>query len=535
MELGPPRRLRPQAGQPIGKRAAALRSRGLAPTNEKVALLLEFAADLRVGEGEMVGKPLQLMPWQVDWLNRTFAPGVRRSILSVARRNGKTALVAVLVLAALFGPISTPNSLILSASRSREQASLVFTYCRKMLQVSGLVHLVHIRDSAKEIACPRLGTLYRAISADATTAVGFGARLVIHDELGQVRGPRDSLFEALSSGMGSYANSLELLISTQAPTDADLFSNLLDDALGGWDKSVVGVLYAAPKDCDLMDEAAWRSANPSMQYGVRDAEDLARKAAEAQRLPSQENGFRNYMLNQRVATHSPFLTPAVWDSCAGPVSDEAFRMGRVHGGLDLSSRQDLTALMLAVEDADGVVHLRTHAWTPEATIRERGARDRAPYDAWRQAGHLEAMPGVAIDLEVVAFRLADLCRGMDVERIMFDRWRMPELRRWLEKIEAWHVLEVLAEHGQGYKDMTLAVDVMSQKALEGKIRHGGQPVLRWCMSNVVITSDPANNRKPDKAKAFGRIDCVVAAMMAIRSACGDPSKPAMGADQLLFV
>ena len=518
-----------------GPRAAALRSSGLVPANDTVARLLDFASELRVGEGQKVGEPLQLMPWQLDWLNRTFAPGVRRSILSVARRNGKTALVAVLVLAALFGPIVVPNSLILSGSRSREQASLVFTYCRKMLQVSGLVHLVHIRDSAKEIHCPRMGTLYRAISADATTAVGFGAWLVIHDELGQVRGPRDSLFEALSSGMGSYANSLELLISTQAPTDADLFSVLLDDALAGADSSIVGVLHAAPADCDLEDPEAWRAANPSLATGVRDLADLSRRAAEAVRLPSQESGFRNFNLNQRVAAFAPFLTPSVWDSCGGPVSDAAFTTGRVHGGLDLSSRQDLTALVLATEDADGIVHLRTHAWTPEATIRERAARDRAPYDLWRKAGHLEAMPGVAIDLEEVASRLAAICRDLDVERIMFDRWRMPELRRWLEKLDAWHVIEVLAEHGQGFKDMTVAVDVMSQKALEAKLRHGGHPVLRWCISNTVITRDGAENRKPDKAKAFGRIDCAVAAMMAVRSCCGDVGKPSVTPDQLLFV
>lgn len=531
-----PRAARTLALPMRGPRAAAARSRGLVPASPKIAELLEFASHLRVGEGDLVGQPLQLMPWQIDFLGRVFGPRrVRRAILSVARRNGKTGLVAIIVLAALFGPLMVPNSRILSASRSREQAAIVFDYCRKMLQVSGLIHLVHIKNSAKEILCPRFGTVYRAISADATTAVGFGVRLAIHDELGQVRGPRDGLYEALSTAMGSYADSLEILISTQAPTDADLFSLLLDDGLSGTDPSIVAALHAAPADCDLLDVDAWLAANPSVVFGVRDRGDLERMAAEAARMPTRENAFRNYQLNQRVSARSPFISPAVWDACGGPVEEEAFRRGPVHAGLDLSARQDLTALVLAAEGADGLVHLRPHIWTPAATMVDRGQRDRVDYALWSAQGHLEALPGPTIDLEAIAYRLAELCSEYPVERIMFDRWRMAELKRWLEKIGAWHVINVLAEHGQGFRDMTVAVEVMSQLALEEKLRHGRHPVLRWCMSNLEIDRDPAGNAKPDKSEHFGRVDAAVAAMMACRSLRGDVGKPGIEAGQMFFL
>ncbi len=518
-----------------GPRAAALRAGKVEQVGGRAGEILEFARHLRVGEGDLVGQPLQLMPWQVEFLTRTFGRGVRRAILSVARRNGKTALIAIIVLAALFGPLMVPNSMIVSAARSREQASLVFNYARKMLMVSGLAHIVHIRDSAKEISCPRFGTTYRAISADATTSLGTGVRLMIHDELGQVKGPHDRLYEATSTAMGSYKDSLELVISTQAPTDADLFSLLLDDALSGRDSTIFAMLHAAPDGCDVMDPAAWAAANTSLANGVRDRADLERMAAEAARIPSRENAFRNYLLNQRIAAHAPFLAPAVWDACAGPVDEEVFRRGPVHGGLDLSARQDLTALVLAAEDAEGVVHLRPFAWTPGGTLRERAQRDRVDYELWVKQGFLEAPPGPTIDLEALALRLAEICRIYPVERLMFDRWRMAELRRWLEKIDAWHVLSVLAEHGQGFRDMARAVDVMEQLALEQQLRHGGHPVLRWCVSNVEIARDPAGNRKPDKSNAYGRIDLAVAGLMACRSIRGDEGAPRMSADQLMLI
>ena len=207
----------------------------------------------------------------------------------------------------------------------------------------------------------------------------------------------------------------------------------------------------------------------------------------------------------------------------------------VAGYSDRRVHRSAAALVLAAEGADGLVHLRPHIWTPAATMVDRGQRDRVDYALWSAQGHLEALPGPTIDLEAIAYRLAELCSEYPVERIMFDRWRMAELKRWLEKIGAWHVINVLAEHGQGFRDMTVAVEVMSQLALEEKLRHGRHPVLRWCMSNLEIDRDPAGNAKPDKSEHFGRVDAAVAAMMACRSLRGDVGKPGIEAGQMFFL
>lgn len=490
--------------------------------------VIEFAGRLRVGEGELVGRRLELLPWQRDFIRETFDRKRRRVILSVGRRNGKSALVAVLVLAALFGPLVVPQSRIISASRSREQAAIVFRYAVKMASVSGLLHLVHVREANKEIESPRYGTGFRSISADAVTAVGFGARLVIHDELGQVEGPRDALYEALSSGMGSYSNSLEVIISTQAPGDADLLSVLLDDALAGHDPAHYAVLHAAPAGCGLLDPEAWKAANPSLGR-VRDPEDLRRMAEEAQRLPSRESAFRNFFLNQRVSSHSAFLTPSVWNACGGQPGDDVLRRGPCFGGLDLSSRTDLTALSVVAQDPEGVWHVRQYAWTPGGTLELRAKQDRAPYDVWRDAGWLEAPPGVSLDYALLARRLAEIAADHPFDAIGFDRWRIGELRRELDRLG---VDLPLVEVGQGYKDMTPAVELTEQLALQGRIRHGNNPLLRWAIGNTAIMRDPSGNRKPDKAKAYGRIDPAVALMIAFKTTIGAEEAAARETDVL---
>lgn len=455
------------------------------------------------------------MPFQQRFIADTFRGGVRRAILSIARRNTKTATVAIIVLAALCGPLVIENAVIVSAARSRKQAAVVFEYCRKMIRASGLSEHFKIKRAAKEIECPMFGTTYQAMSADAETSVGFGVRVCIHDELGRVEGPTDRLFDALSTAMGSYSDSLEIIISTQAPHDTDLLSVLIDDAKMTPTPETVVHVYTAPPDCDVMDEAAWEAANPAMAYGVRDRADVARLAAEAKRLPSREASFRNFILNQRVRPTEYFIPPALWDACNGEVSDAVLRKGPCFGGLDLSSRSDLTSLALVAQDANDDWHARVWAWTPEDTLEERSRTDRTDYGLWVKAGILETVPGSVIDFEWIAARLIEICDEFQVATIHFDRWKIDALKLQLEKLGS----ELpLVPHGQGFKDFSLAVDALEAVVLNADLRHGGNPLLRWSMANVAISRDHAGNRKFDKRMKWRRIDPATALAMAMRGA-----------------
>ena len=308
--------------------------------------------------------------------------------------------------------------------------------------------------------------------------------LAILDEVGQVRGPQDDFIDAITTAQGAHENPLMIAISTQAASDADLFSLWIDDAVQSADPRIVCHLYAAPEDCDLMDESAWRAANPAL--GVfRSLDDLAEQAKKAQRMPSAENTFRNLCLNQRVSVVSPFISRDVWQSCGGQVLD--FGDSPVWAGLDLSARTDLTALVLVARIA-GVWHVRPHFWTPESGLADRAKRDRAPYDVWAKQGYLHTTPGATVDYEFVAQDMAAIFSELNVQTIAYDRWRIGILQKELDAIGS---NLPLVEFGQGFKDMSPAIDALEAELLNGRVSHGAHPVLTMCASNAVIVKDAA--------------------------------------------
>src|SRR5215471_4246906 len=209
------------------------------PTDEQTTLgeeIIGWIETLRVPEGALVGQPLVLMDWQKREILRIYdnPAGTRRAIISVGRKSGKTTLAACLLLVHLAGPAAIPNSQLYSAAQSRDQAGLLFALAAKIVRMSpALSAAIVCRDGTKQLHCPAKGTLYRALSADASTAYGLSPVFVCHDELGQVRGPRSELYEALETATAGQLAPLSIIISTQAPTDADLLSVLIDDALSG--------------------------------------------------------------------------------------------------------------------------------------------------------------------------------------------------------------------------------------------------------------------------------------------------------------
>lgn len=298
-----------------------------------------------------------------------------------------------------------------------------------------------------------------------------------------------------------------------------MLSIRIDDAQRSGDPTVVCHVYAADADAELQDPNAWKAANPALG-SFRSLTEITNKAAEASRMPSAENSFRNLYLNQRVTRFTPLVSPSVWKACAGPVDLEVFKRNPVYGGLDLSLTQDLTALVLAAKE-DDVWHLLPIFWTPEATLVDRARRDRAPYDVWERDGFLKATPGPAVEYGFVARDVAAITEGMDVRKIAFDRHRMAILQGKLDELG---VVLPFEPFGQGFVSMAPAIDAAVIEFLHGRVRHGGHPVLTMCAANAVVVMDPAGNRKLDKAKSTGRIDGMVSLVMALGVAAQDVSE-----------
>lgn len=449
--------------------------------------------------------------WQRDILHGIYDTPTRRAIVSFGRKNAKTSLAAMLLLLHLVGPEAIANSQLNSAAQSREQAAILFALAAKMVRMNpDLSQFVTIRDTAKQLFCPELGTLYKALSADASTAYGLSPIFTVHDELGQVRGPRSELYDALETASGAHDRPLSIIISTQSPDAADLLSMLIDDAKSGADQETKLFLYAAPEEADPFDEATIMLANPA--YGdFLNKDEVLRQAETAKRMPSAEASFRNLILNQRIEAHNPFVSRSVWDSCGGAIDSGVFERNESFMGLDLSARSDLTALVQIAREDDRW-HVRPVFFCPMDGLIERSARDRAPYDVWYRKGQLVATPGKSVGYDSVADTLVHLCDTGNVIGVAYDRWRMDILKTELAKMGA----ELpLVDYGQGFRDMSPALDELEEELVQGRVRHGDHPILRWCASNAVVQTDPAGNRKLNKARSTGRIDGMVALAMAM--------------------
>lgn len=495
---------------------------------EKIIAFIERYC--RTPEGAHVGRPLVLADFQKQFIRDIYdnPHGTRRAILSVARKNGKSGLIASLLLAHLVGPEAKQNAQLVSGAMSRDQAALVFNLASKMVQQSPeLSKLVRIVPSGKRLIGLPMNTEFRALAAEGRTAHGLSPVLAILDEVGQVRGPQSDFVDAITTSQGAHAEPLLICISTQAATDADLLSVWIDDAIGSNDPHTVCHLHAAAEGADLLDESAWRAANPALGL-FRSEADLREQLTQAKRMPSMENTARNLLLNQRVSTDAPFVSPDVWKACGGTV--EPFD-GPVYGGLDLSARTDLTALVL-VGQVNGVWQVRPYFWTPLDTLIDRARRDRAPYDVWAGNGCLGTTPGASVDYEVVATDILDIVGDLDLVALAFDRWRMDVLKKELDRLGA----ELpLVEWGQGFKDMSPALDALEAELLNGRIAHGGHPVLTWCAANACVVQDPAGGRKLDKSRSTGRIDGMQALAMAMGVASRESVSEAFEADAFMFV
>jgi phage terminase large subunit-like protein len=473
----------------------------------------------RLPEGKNVGGELKLAKYQKDDLRAIYNNPygeTRRAIISRGRKNAKTSTCAFILLLHLCGPERKVNSQIFSCAQSRDQAAILFSLAAKIVRLSPKLHaIIQIRDTAKELLCPDLGTFYKALSAEASTALGLNPSLVLFDELGQVRGPRSDLFEAMNTATAAQENPLSIIISTQAPTDGDLLSILIDDAQSNNDPTIVLRFDTAPEDIDPFSEKAIRLANPAFDVFMNKKEVLA-MAQDAKRMPAREAQYRNLILNQRIDASTPFIAPAEWKACSEPAMDLTGR--EVFVGLDLSATKDLTALVVVgVDILTGIWHCRPYFWIPSEGLQQKSQADRVPYDLWADRGHLQATPGTTVSYEFVAYELKKIMDTHKVIKIAFDRWGMQNFKPWIIQagMSEQEFKEKFVAFGQGYASMSPALRDLEAIIADKKLRHGNQPVLTMCMNNSIIERDPAGNRKLSKKRSTGRIDGAVALTMAV--------------------
>lgn len=485
-------------------------------------------------KGKWAGVPFALSPWQRDDIIRPIfgtmnADGLRQyrtAYIEIPRKNGKSEIAAGIALYMLVAD-GEEGAEVYGAAADRDQAGIVFHVAEEMVRRSGpLSRRLECIPSKKRIVDRKTGSFYCAIPADAASSHGFNASAIIVDEL-HVQPNRD-LWDVLTTSTGAREQPLTFAITTagfdrnsicweQHEYARQVAERIIDDP------TFLGYIRGAPEDAEWTDEDVWRAANPALGE-FRNIDEMRALCRKAQATPALENTFRRLYLNQWTQQATRWLPIDAWDASAGMVIEDKLAGRECYAGLDLASTTDIAALVLVFPPTEPgePYDILARFFVPQENMRERERRDRVPYAAWVRQGLITATEGNVIDYQAIRLAIGDLGKRHDIREVAFDRWGAVQISQDLAA-DGFTVVPF----GQGFASMSPPTKELLNLVLARRLRHGGNPVLRWMADNMVVRTDPAGNLKPDKGRSTQRIDGMVALIMALDRAQRHESAPSV--------
>lgn len=483
---------------------------------------VRFIENLKHTKGRWAGKRFWLLPWQEQIIRDVFGivdenghRQFRTAYVEIPKKNGKSELAAAVALYLLYAD-NEPSAEVYGAAADRQQASIVFDVARQMVDMTpALVKRSKIMAAGKRIVNYANAGFYQVLSAEVGTKHGLNVSGLVLDELHAQ--PNRQLYDVLTKGSGDAREQPLYFLITTAGTDRESICyevhmkavDILADRK--IDPSFYPVVYGLPDDADWNDEANWYMANPSLGHTIKI--DRVRAAyQDALENPAEENVFRQLRLDQWVGSSVAWIPEHVYDKGDRPIDMESLKGRDCYAGLDLSSTSDITAfVMVFPPETEGENYIvLPHFWLPRETLQLRVRRDHVPYDVWEKQGLFHITEGNVVDYNFVRKTIGELAEKYHICEIGVDRWNATQLITDLDG-DGFTMVPI----GMGFKDMSPGMKELYKLLLEGKITHGGNPILRWMAGNIVAEIDAAENIKPSKKKATEKIDGIVALIMGL--------------------
>lgn len=481
-----------------------------------------FINNLSHTKGKWAGKRFDLLPWQEQIVRDLFGivkeDGNRQFLtayIEIPKKNGKSELAAAIALYLLYAD-NEASAEVYGAACDRNQASIVFDVAKQMVQMSRpLEKRSKIMGATKRIVNYSNAGFYQVLSAETGTKHGLNVSGLVFDEIHAQ--PNRHLYDVLTKGSGDAREQPLFFIITTAGTDRnsicyELHTKALDILNGRKkDTSFYPVVYGLSDEDDWNDEANWLKANPSLGHTI--GIDRVREAyQQALDNPAEENVFKQLRLNMWTSSSVAWIPEHVYAKGNDPIQYDSLRGRSCYAGLDLSSTSDITAFVLVFpprfEEENYIV--LPFFWLPEDTLELRCRRDHVLYDVWERQGYIKTTEGNVVHYGFIEKFIEDLSEIYHIKEIAYDRWNATQMVQNLDGMGL-----TMVPFGQGYKDMSPPSKELYKLMMEGKIQHGGHPVLKWMGQNVVMRQDPAGNIKPDKEKSVEKIDGIVALIMGL--------------------
>ena len=499
---------------------------------EKADRAVKFIENLRHTKGKWANKRFWLLPWQEQIIRDIFGiikeDGTRQfktAFIEIPKKNGKSELAAAVALYLLFAD-NEPSAEVYGAAADRQQASIVFDVAKQMVEMSpALKKRSKTVGSTKRIVNYSNAGYYQVLSAEVGTKHGFSVSGLVFDEIHTQ--PNRKLYDVLTKGSSdARENPLHFIITTAGDDIHSIAYELhikAIDILDGRriDPTFYPVVYGLREDEDWEDEANWYKVNPSIGYTIKI--DVVRDAfLEAKQNPADELTFKWLRLNMWLNHNASWIPDAVFKKGAQLIDMNSLEGRDCYAGLDLSSTEDITAMVLVFppEEEDGEYILLPYFWVPEETIPRRVKASSVPYDVWAKQGYLMATEGDVVHYGFIEKFIYELSEKYHIVEIAIDRWNATHMTQNLEGEGL-----TMVPFGQGFSSMSPPTKDFYKLLKEGKLIHGGNPVLRWMAGNAVIDMDPAENIKVTKKRSKEKVDGIIASIMGLDRAMRRENKP----------
>lgn len=510
-----------------------------------------FEEILCLNAGQYEGKPFLLFPWQCFIIGSLF--GWKRKIDKTRRFRvayvegpkgcGKSPLAAGIGLKGLCAD-KEARAEIYAAATFKDQAMVLFrdaiAFYDQSPELKERLVASGVGEKRWKLSYVDNNSFFRVLSSEKKGQSGPRPHIALLDEIHEHRD--GTVIEMLRAGFKFRRQPLSFMITNSGHDKTSVC----------WEYHDLGVKIAQQvtqndeffsyicsldeedliDDRYLDDETLWPKVNPSLEYGLPGYDYIRGQIREARGLPSKMATVKRLCFCVWTEAENPAIDREAWTACQDKDYPADILKGRrCWGGLDLGDTGGLTAFALMFEPSidDEFWRLKVWFWIPGIGLHLRESKDHVPYLSWRDAGYINAVDRKTIDYSFAIVKMNEICLEFNVQKIAYDRWKMKDFKKDQDRLGV--TLPELVEFGQGYQSMSPAIKIFETKLIEGAMRHDGNPCLTWNASCVVAVSDAAENKKYDKSRSTGRIDGIIAAVMAcgileeaeLRSAYEDPS------------
>jgi len=480
---------------------------------------IEFAALLPHIKGPLAGKPFVLEPFEAfivgslfGWLRSDGTRRFRVAYVEIPRKNGKSCLAAVIVLLLAFfdGELGAE---VYCVATKRDQAKIVWEIARDMVvRTEALRRRLKVFKGTYVISDYTTSSKLEALGARENTLHGLNPNGVSIDEVHAHanRGivdvmtsavgarPQPLLFEITTAGFDRQSVCYQHHEHTHKVT-----SRILED------DSWFGFIASIDEGDDWQDPQTWYKANPNLDVSFPRSY-LDGEFAKALAMPAAQNAFKRLHLNIWTEQAERWIDMNRWAACDQPVDEGALAGLSCWGGLDLSQKLDITALVLVFPRPSGTYQVVRRFWVPEDRIQKRVRDDRVPYDVWVRQGYIKATPGNVIDYDFIEHEVRALAKRFQIHELAYDPWNAMQTAIHLQAEGL-----PMVEFRQGFRSMSEPCKQLEAALVAGKLRTGADPVLRWMASNAAVIHDASENVRIAKDRCYERVDGIVALVMAL--------------------